>query len=318
MAAESNTNRYLVRNPDHSKFTGSNIDPDNLPMVSFCIPTKNNDDTLEACLRSVRAQNYPHFEVIIIDGHSTDGTLEIANRYADTVLFDSGTYGSACQTGIDHSTGAIIALIDSDIEIPHDDWLRNAVAFFNYDDRVSSVWPLYVAPPNSPKFEHLYQTSLYRVLIEDRIEKNRSVFGGGNTLFLRKYLEEIGGVDRSIHWGADFDWAMKLKDRGYLVVFINDPLYHDTMRTVGQFYRKQFVGAKTFTQAGFGMMGLSARQVLYEHYVLGIKEMFKGLFIYGDSSWLYYPVLLGIRTLSYSYIYLSRIADSVRGKTNVT
>lgn len=294
---------YIILNPEISDFTGNTIKNNNFPIVSFCIPTLNNEDTLENCLQSIINQNYPHFEIIIIDGYSKDKTLDIAKKYTNKILFDSGTYGSACQTGIVNSTGEVIALFDSDLIIPHRDWLMNAIQYFNYDNQVSSVWPLVVAPPNSPRVEHLYQTKLHWLLMKDRIQNNRSVFGGGNTLFLKKCLLEIGGINRSIHWGADFDWAMKLKDRGYKVVFIDDPLYHDTMRTLKQFYKKQFVGAKTFTQSGFGLMGLSKRDVFYENFILGIKGMVYGLTIERDISWIYYPVFLIIRIFAYSVIF---------------
>jgi glycosyltransferase involved in cell wall biosynthesis len=177
------TREYLVRDPRESDFTGTTIDPDHLPLVSFCIPTKNNEDTLGRCLESIVQQNYPRTEIIIIDGHSEDGTIAIAKKYRTKILTDPGTYGSACQTGIECAQGGIVALFDSDLVIPHRDWLRHAVRYFNYDDRVSSVWPLYTAPPGSPGVEHLYQTKLYRLLMEDRIRNQRSVFGGGNTLF---------------------------------------------------------------------------------------------------------------------------------------
>ena len=307
MAENSKKSEYIVINPQILNFKGNTINFDKLPLVSFCIPTKNNEDTLEKCLKSIKEQNYPSIEIIIIDGYSKDNTIEIAKKFTNKIVYDAGTYGSACQTGIDNSIGEIIALFDSDIIIPHREWLINAIQYFNYDNLVSSVWPLYIAPPNSPKVEYLYQTKLYWLLMNDRIQNNRSVFGGGNTLFLKKCLIEIGGINRSIHWGADFDWAMKLKDRGYKVVFIDDPLYHDTMRTLKQFYKKQFVGAKTFTQSGFGLMGLSKREVIYENFILGIKGMIYGLIIERDTAWFYYPVFLFIRILAYSIIFIKSV-----------
>lgn len=290
---------YLIRNPAPAEFRGDTIDLNNLPTVSFCIPTKNNEDTIEKCLESVVKQNYPNIEIIIIDGYSEDNTLDIVKKYPVKILYDAGTYGSACQTGLEASSGEIIASIDSDIIIPHKNWLINAVQFFNYHKKVSSVWPLYEAPPHASLFAQLYQTHLYKIFIENRIKKSISFFGGGNTLFLKRVLIEIGGINRSIHWGADFDWAKKMKDRGYMVVFIDDPLYHDTMRTLKQFYRKQFLGANTFATIGFEMMGLTARDVLYEHFILGFKGMIQGLLIHRDISWTYYPFLLFARLYAY-------------------
>lgn len=170
---------YLISNPPPETLTAGVIRPDALPLVSFCIPTKNNEDTLENCLASINRQDYPRVEIIIVDGDSKDRTVEIARRFTDKIHFDPGTYGSACQTGIDHANGRIIALLDSDIIIPDPSWLGNAIRFFNYHPSVSTVWPLCIAPPGSSRISHLYQTKLFRILIEDRIRGSRCVFGGG-------------------------------------------------------------------------------------------------------------------------------------------
>jgi len=293
------SNEYLINHPPHTALTAKVLDLNHPPLVSFCIPTKNNEETIEDCLKSITEQNYPSIEIIIIDGYSKDKTVEIAKKYTHNIYFDDGTLGSARQKSIDKSKGPVIALFDSDIVIPHADWLNNAIQYFNYDKRVSSVWSLCIAPPNSTKFQYLYQTELHRVLIEDRIRCNRGVFGGGNALFLRSCFEEIGGINENLHWGEDFDWAVKLKARGYVVVFVPDPLYHNTMRSINLFYHKQFAGAKTFAQTGFGLMGLSQKEVIYENYILGTQGMIRGLIRDRETAWLYYPVILFIRTIAY-------------------
>jgi len=297
------TKDYIIVEPSFDRFSGNAIDLDNPPRVSFCIPTLNNEDTLDKCLNSIINQEYPDFEIIIVDGYSTDKTVEIAKRYTDKIYFDEGMLGSARQTGVDHSTGQILALFDSDIIIPHKKWLINAIRYFNYSNKVSTVWPINVAPPDGSLTARLYFNH-WKVIIEDRIKKKRGLYGGGNALFLRKCIEEIGGVDRSLHWGEDFDWAQKLKDRGYQVVFIRDPLYHDTMRSIKKFAKKQFTGAKTFTATGFQLMNLSSRDVFYEQVVLGIKGMVKGLIVDRDVSWLFFPMFVFIRGIAYGCTYL--------------
>jgi glycosyltransferase involved in cell wall biosynthesis len=300
---------YLVKDPADSQLDADVIDMNCLPKVSFCIPTLNNEDTIDRCLKSISDQDYPDIEIIIVDGYSRDRTVDISLEYTSNIYHDSGTYGSACQTGVEHSKGCIIALFDSDIILPHCNWLKDAVKYFNYSDRVSTVWPLCVAPPNASLFQRLYQTNMHGILIENRIANNHGLFGGGNSLILKRYIEEIGGIDRSIHWGADFDWAKKLKDLGYQVVFISDPLYHDTMRSLRLFAKKQFNGARTFTKKGFNMMGLSRKDIFYEQFVLGTKGMIKGILVDKDRAWLLYPVFILIRVTAYAYIAMKSIAS---------
>lgn len=297
---------YVVVEPSPNMLSRNAIDLDNPPRISFCIPTLNNEDTLDRCLNSITNQEYPDIEIIIVDGYSSDDTIEIAKKYTDKIYFNKGKLGRSRQLGVEYSTGEILALFDSDIIIPHKKWLIDAIKYFNYSDKVSTVWPVNVTPPDSTLTARLY-FNYWKVLMEDRIKKNRGLFGGGNSLFLKKYILEIGGIDPNLHWGEDFDWAQKLKDRGYQVIFIQDPLYHDTMRSLKQFAKKQFVGAETFTKTGFQLMNLSLSDILYEQLVLGIKGMIKGLIKERDSSWLLFPLFVSIRGIAYGYTYVKNI-----------
>jgi len=294
---------YIVVNPPPDTLQADIIDIKNPPLVSFCIPTKNNEDTLESCLSSIVDQDYPNIEIVIIDGKSTDNTIAIARKFTDKVYSEKGMLGKARQRSLEEAAGSVVALFDSDIIIPHKNWLANMIQYFNYSTDISTVWPYYTFPPGSSRTTRLY-LKLWRVITEDRIAQKRSFFGGGNSLFRKECFDSIGGINQDIHWGEDFDWAKKFKDIGYRVVMVDDPIYHDTMHTLKEFYHKQFVGAKTFTQTGFGIMGLSTKEILYENFILGPKAMIRGLFIDRDLCWLYYPLFLGIRILAYSYILL--------------
>lgn len=86
--------------------------------ISIVTITYNSESTLEETIKSVISQNYDNFEYIIIDGGSTDGTLDIVNRYADKIAYfvsepDRGIC-DAFNKGIAASTGDIIGIINSD------------------------------------------------------------------------------------------------------------------------------------------------------------------------------------------------------------
>jgi len=296
-------NEYIVINPDERNFSAYVIRDNDLPLVSFCIPTKNNEFTLENCLLSIASQNYPNLEIIIVDGYSSDNTLAIAKKFTNKIYFEDKKLGLVRQKSIDYSNGLIIALFDSDIIIPHKNWLMNAVKYFNYNNKVSTVWPKNIAPPNCSLMTKLY-FNFWKIIIENRIRNRKGFFGGGNSLFLKKSLNDIGRINDELHWGEDFDWAKKLKEQGFMVLYITDPLYHDTMRTFKEFFYKQFTGADTFTEHGFELMGLSTRDILYEHFILGFSGMIKGLLVDRDKSWLYYPFLVYARLYAYVYTIL--------------
>lgn len=304
-----NFENYLIIDPSSNEFKGNNINLDKLPKVSFCIPTFNSSRTLELCLKSIVKQEYFNIEIIIVDNGSFDNSIEIAKNYTDKIYFDYGLLGSVRQTSLEKATGEIIALFDSDIIIPHKNWLLNTVAYFNYSNRVSTVWPENIAPPNSPYTTKLY-FNIWQISMDNRIKNGKSVFGGGNALFLRSCLNEIGGINRNIHWGEDFEWAQNLRSHCYQVVATKDPLYHDTMNSIKEFARKQFIASETFSKEDINLMGLSKKDLIYENVILGTKNMFKGLFIKRDPSWLLFPLFISIRGFGFGFSYLKNILKS--------
>jgi len=89
-----------------------------LPKISIITPTFNSDKYLEDTIKSVISQNYPNLEYIIIDGGSTDRTVDIIKKYSEYIAFwisepDNGMY-DAINKGFSNSTGEIMAWLNSD------------------------------------------------------------------------------------------------------------------------------------------------------------------------------------------------------------
>ena len=87
-------------------------------MISVVISVLNGGATLEACLKSVFAQDYKSFEVIVIDGGSSDDTLDIIRRYSEQLYFsisepDTGVY-CAWNKALRVARGTWICFIGSD------------------------------------------------------------------------------------------------------------------------------------------------------------------------------------------------------------
>src|SRR5258708_5296321 len=88
------------------------------PSISIITPSYNQVSFLEETIQSVLQQDYPNLEYVIIDGGSTDGSVEIIQKYADRLTHwvsepDGGQY-DAVNRGFQYTRGEIMAYINSD------------------------------------------------------------------------------------------------------------------------------------------------------------------------------------------------------------
>ena len=86
-------------------------------LVSIVTPCYNMARYVEETVRSVLSQDYPYIEHIVMDGGSTDGSLEILDKYKDRITIysgpDDGT-ADAVNEGIQRSKGSIVAFLNAD------------------------------------------------------------------------------------------------------------------------------------------------------------------------------------------------------------
>lgn len=128
-------------------FPPSKEDDDRLwPFISVVVCSHNGEQTLHDCCEGLLAQDYPHFEVIVVDDGSTDATGTIATEYGFRVIrTPNNGLSSARNTGLYEANGEIVAYTDDDAQ-PDPHWLRYLATSFKSTDYVGIGGPN-IAPP---------------------------------------------------------------------------------------------------------------------------------------------------------------------------
>ncbi|MCE7040124.1 glycosyltransferase family 2 protein [Dyadobacter sp. CY312] len=201
--------------------------PPYFPKISIVTPSFNQAAYLESTILSVISQGYPNLEYIIIDGGSTDGSVDIIKKYESKIAFwvserDAGLY-DALQKGFEKSTGEIMAWINSD-DMYHRKSLFLVADIF---ERFSKVrWLMgsntfYDEQGNS----FLYENDAY----QQRCSKWRMYLNDGNyiqqeSVFWKRdlWIETGSYIDKNYALAADFElWSRFFrKDELYTTSYI--------------------------------------------------------------------------------------------------
>jgi glycosyltransferase involved in cell wall biosynthesis len=173
------------------------------PLVSVIIACKNTAKYFEQCLQSVRAQTYKHIEVIVVDNFSTDGTFDIAKRYADAVYQKGPERSTQFNYGFSQSQGALIYRIGPDYVL-ESDLIEKCVAKIAEGYDALALHNRSVGDSIWAKVRYLERES-YRndnSIVAVRFMK-REVFAG------------VGMFDESLVAGEDFDLHNRMVQAGY-------------------------------------------------------------------------------------------------------
>jgi glycosyltransferase involved in cell wall biosynthesis len=173
-------------------------------------------DFIEDTIRSVIGQGYPNLQYIVVDGGSTDGTVEIVNRYRDSIDVlisekDDGQY-HAIQKGLALATGEIHAWLNADdIYFP---WtFKTVAALFSQFETVDWIMGLntYLNDRGHVTAIHSLAPSIPQTFIKNGwCRDHLAGYLQQESMFWRRRLwERVGGLDLSYRFAADFKlWTM--------------------------------------------------------------------------------------------------------------
>lgn len=189
--------------------------------ISVIIPARNEEQYLEKTLQAVFSQNYPDFEVIVVDNASTDRTAQVAAKFP-VILLQENRQGTqwALECGRQKAGGEIIARLDADC-LPGPDWLAKGAAFFRDPKVVAASGPYYYY--DAPFFLRVISFWLQRYVYVGmnflvRFFHLGGVIIGGNSFMRAAALQKINGFDtRIIFYGDDADLAKRIARVGKVI-----------------------------------------------------------------------------------------------------
>ena len=113
-------------------------------MISVVIPTYNEENNIEKCLLALENQTIARdrYEIIVVDGQSTDQTVKIAKKYSDKVIMQKTRWiAGARNDGVAVAKGDIIAMTDADCVVSKD-WLEEITNALMKDNAVAVFGPV--------------------------------------------------------------------------------------------------------------------------------------------------------------------------------
>ena len=179
------------------------------PKVSVIVCTRDRPHDLARCLPTVLANDYPDFEVIVVDQSATEESRQVAEALADPRLRYHRQHvtgkARALNAALAVAKGAVTAHTDDDCTVPPD-WLRRAVATLAEEPEAGIVFGAVAAAPHDggETFLPAFRPTRYRRL-QGRFARVRAqALAGANMVVRRAVFERLGGFDECLGPGSRF------------------------------------------------------------------------------------------------------------------
>jgi glycosyltransferase involved in cell wall biosynthesis len=191
---------------------------------SIVLPTLNRREMLLCAIASVRAQNWPDVEMIVVDGGSTDGTIEQLSTMADLRLLkgpDRGIY-DAFNKGIASATGDLVGILNSDDAYETGSFVAVAQAFAQVPAAHAVCGAAVLV-----EAEHVLAT--FDSEPDQRLISPRTCLIGScvpNARFFRRAaMAAIGPFSLEFRYVSDRDWLTRWYEAGFTTTAVRQPVY---------------------------------------------------------------------------------------------
>ncbi len=261
-------------------------------MISLIATVLNEGDNIRHLFDSIKAQTRPPDEIVIVDGGSSDGTLAIAQGYAEELplrLFvEAGcNISQGRNRAIAEAQGEIIAVTDAGVGLS-EDWLEKITAPLLAAPKLTAVGGFFLADPQSAFEVALGATTLP---LAREIDGASFLPSSRSIAFRKAEAEAIGGYPEWLDFCEDLVFDLRLRGRGGPFAFAPEAVvYFRPRRSLREFFRQYYLYAR-----GDGKANLWFKRHLIRY--LTYFALTPGIFIAGalihPALWLMYLVGAG-------------------------
>lgn len=218
------------------------------PLVSVVVPNWNGAAHLPTCLDALRAQTYPHIEVMVADNASTDGSPEmLAERYPEVrvlALGENRGFTGACNAGMEAAEGEVVALLNNDTQAepgwlaavvdaferhPEAGLVASKMLLFDQRDTLHTAGDFYGAD-GIPGNRGVWQRD------NGAYSHEEYVFSacGGAAAYRRAMLDQIGLLDDDFFFSCeDVDLAWRAQLAGWRCLYTPDAVVYHRLAATG-------------------------------------------------------------------------------------
>lgn len=206
-----------------------------LPDISVVICVKNSENRIKKLFQSLEGLDIK--EIVIVDGLSVDGTLDVCRKYTDIILSDEGKgLGHARQIGAEASTCEVIAYIDSDVIIPSCNIFQEMFSEMTNNDWVA-INPQILAPEDDLNLWEDAQDLYFKDTFNSSGEKRYLI---GMVVMVRKDIVERYPFDPIFTFGSeDTDFFHTLSKEGFKFGVSEQSIYHIHRSSLKEFSRQK-------------------------------------------------------------------------------
>jgi glycosyltransferase involved in cell wall biosynthesis len=219
------------------------------PKISLITPSLNQGQFIEETIQSVLSQNYPNLEYLVMDGGSSDNTIDVLKRYSNQLKWisekDTGQT-NAINKGLRMASGDIVAYLNADDLLLPGTLLKIAQLFMEHPQTMWITGQCRIIDENNREIRKLITAykNLWLRLSHPSILLITDYISQPATFWRANLMSEMGYLDENLHYVMDYEYWLRLYTK-YPPMFIPEYLaafkIHPQSKTTSTGHKNIFI-----------------------------------------------------------------------------